>query len=77
MGEYTVGIDGHRVDADTADLFYNMDDGSRISDAQWDESKRRVQDAEMLDTDPGNPLVTWIPVRDYNGDGGELGTNAD
>ena len=70
-----IDIDGHKVEADKADLFYNMDDGSRVSDSDWDESKRRIEDAEMLDTDPENPLVTWTPVRDWNGDGGELGPN--
>lgn len=57
-----IEIDGHRVDPDKVDLFFSGKDGSRITDAEWDESKRRLENAEMLDTDPDNPLVTWEVV---------------
>lgn len=75
MADRMVEIDGHKVIADRVDLFYSGKDGERITDAEWDESKRRIENAEMLDTDPDSPLVTWVPVRDYNGDGGNLGTD--
>lgn len=72
-----VNIAGHVVDPEKHDLdyFFSGRDGSAVSDAEWDESKRRLENAEMLDSDPDNPLVTWIPIRDYNGDGGDLGTD--
>lgn len=38
----TVTIDGHVVDARRVDEFYNGSDGTRVSDAQWDESKLRA-----------------------------------
>lgn len=57
-----VEIDGYKVDADTADLFYNANDGSRVTDEQWDESKRRMLEVETLDSDPDNPFVTWEPL---------------
>lgn len=72
MAEHYIEIDGHRVDPDKADLFHNMDDGSRTTDEEWDESKRRMEEAEALE---GDDAITWIPVADWNGDGGELGTN--
>lgn len=37
-----VEIDGHSVDADKVDLFYHGCDGSRITDAEWDESRDRT-----------------------------------
>jgi len=36
-----VEIDGHKVDERLVDRFYNAHDGSRVSDEDWDESKRR------------------------------------
>lgn len=38
-----VEIDGHKVPAHLADLFYNADDGSRVTDEQWDEQMRRFR----------------------------------
>lgn len=67
-----IEIDGHKVDADIADLFYNMSDGSRVTNDEWDESKRRIAEAEALE---GDDAITWIPVADWNGDGGVPGTN--
>lgn len=54
----TVVIDGHHVPAHQADLFYNADDGSRITDEQWDESKRRVAEAEA----DGDEVPTWEAI---------------
>lgn len=73
----TFEVNGFTIDATkfSPDQFHSGRDGSLIPDSEWDESKRRVENAEMLDTDPDNPLVTWVPIRDWNGDGGELGTN--
>lgn len=59
--EPAVVIDGHEVPARLVDQFFSGRDGRRVTDAEWDEAKRRVEDAEMLDTDPDNPLVTWEP----------------
>lgn len=42
-------IDGHNVPAAIADQFYNASDGSRVTDEQWDESKRRIAEAESND----------------------------
>lgn len=47
----TVNIDGHEVDGAIVDQFFNGDDGSRVTDGQWDESKRRIRAAEEADTD--------------------------
>lgn len=71
----TFEVNGYTIDADkfTPDQFFSGRDGSALSDEEWDESKRRVAEIEAIDNDPDNPLVTWEPVRDYNGDGGELG----
>lgn len=38
----TVLIDGHTVDAEKVDRFYNGDDGTRVSDEQWDTSRDRT-----------------------------------
>lgn len=52
---YGVEIDGFLVDPDTHDLdtFFSGKDGTRVSDEQWDESKRRVAEAEATDE------ITW------------------
>ena len=57
----TVDIDGHKVDADKVDLFFNQHDGSRVTDEEWDESKRRQAEAEAL----GDDAVTWQSIDDY------------
>lgn len=36
-----VDIDGHLIEASRLDEFYNGSDGSRVTDAQWDESRSR------------------------------------
>lgn len=36
-----IELDGHRVDRRILDRFYNAADGSRVTDDQWDEEKRR------------------------------------
>lgn len=41
----TVQLDGHTVQADRLDEFYNGSDGSRVTDAQWDESRDRTADS--------------------------------
>lgn len=52
-------IDGHRVDPGKVDLFFNHD-GTRVSDEQWDETTRRIREAEA------NPAaITWQPIADY------------
>lgn len=35
----TVEIDGHVVDANLAQFFYDMRTGERLTDEQWDESR--------------------------------------
>lgn len=64
MTEFTkfVEVNGHKVPSSRVDMFFSGKDGSPNTDAEWDESKRRLEDAEMLDTDPDNPLVTWEPI---------------
>lgn len=73
----TFEVNGFTIDADkySPDQFFSGKDGSTLSDGEWDESKRRVTAMEAIDTDPENPVMTWVPVRDWNGDGGELGPN--
>jgi hypothetical protein len=36
-----VDLEGHRVRADQLDRFYHGRDGSRVTDEEWDEEKRR------------------------------------
>lgn len=36
-----INIDGHQVDATKVDLFFNGDDGTRVTDEQWDTSRDR------------------------------------
>lgn len=72
MAQHYIEIDGHKVDPEKADLFYNMNDGTRVTDEEWDESARRIKEAEALE---GEDAITWVPVRDWNGDGGAAGTN--
>lgn len=40
-----VNIDGHQVDARRVDEFYDGSDGSRVTDAQWDESRDRTAES--------------------------------
>lgn len=63
---HTINIDGHQIDLDKYDVdqFYNADDGSRVTDEQWDESQARIAAAEAL----GDDYQSWIPVRDWSGD---------
>lgn len=42
-------IDGHKVDPELVDRFYNGSDGRRTSDAEWDETRRRTLEFEGLD----------------------------
>lgn len=58
-----IDIDGHQVEAGKADRFYNYD-GTRVSDEQWDESKRRQAEAEALE---GDAAITWTPIDEYGG----------
>lgn len=46
-GQVGMKIDGHEVDPDKVDRFFNGSDGSRVTDEQWDESRDRT--AESLD----------------------------
>lgn len=57
-----VGSDGleHRVPAERADQFFNADDGSPLSDADYDETKRRTAELEAL----GPDAVTWEPLEE-------------
>lgn len=57
----TFEIDGHVIDANkySPDLFYSGKDGTRVSDEEWDESARRVKEAEASDE------VTWTPIDEY------------
>ena len=56
-----VDIDGHKVDARIADRFYNDSDGSRVTDEQWDETKRRIEtNGEGVDI----PKSTTLPEGD-------------
>lgn len=61
MGEHAdyVLIDGHKVAPHLVDEFYNGDDGGRVTDEQWDESKRRLEN--------DNDTVTWKPIAEYDG----------
>lgn len=53
MGEHeqreTVELDGHQVDAHSIDMFFDGDTGRRVTDEEWDESKRRLQEHELAD----------------------------
>lgn len=43
-------IDGkYKVDPAMVDRFYDMRTGQRITDAQWDEDKRRLELGEAID----------------------------
>lgn len=58
----TVVIDGHTVSAAEADRFYHADGTARrLTDAEWDETKRREAELEAL----GDDAVTWSPIEDY------------
>jgi hypothetical protein len=39
-----VDIDGHRVPAHLADMFYDGRTGERITDEEWDEQRRRLRE---------------------------------
>jgi hypothetical protein len=65
MADDTVEIDGHRVPAAKADLFYHADgSGRRLTDAEWDETQARTTELEAL----GDDAVTWAPIEDYEAD---------
>jgi hypothetical protein len=69
---YHIIIDGHEIDLDkySIDEFYNADDaGTRVTDEQWDETQARKAAAEAA----GDDYVSWIPIADWNGDGGAPG----
>lgn len=51
MGEEPVIIDGHKVDPHLVDRFYNGYDGRRVTDDEWDETKRRTAEFENLSDD--------------------------
>lgn len=53
-----VTIRGHLVDTDVHDVdtFYSGKDGSPVTDPEWDESARRVAEAEALQ---GEAAITW------------------
>lgn len=59
MTEY-IDIDGHKVDAAKADHFYSQRDGRRVTDAEWDEERKRIIDKgyaaslnKLTTTEPG------------------------
>ncbi|WP_350347267.1 hypothetical protein ABIQ69_11560 [Agromyces sp. G08B096] len=52
-------IGGHSVPEDKVDLFFDGKSGRRVTDAEWDESKRRLREAEAL---LGDAAVTWEPI---------------
>jgi hypothetical protein len=56
-----INIDGYLVDLDvhSPDTFYSGKDGTRVTNAEWDESKRRVAEAEAL---VGDAAITWTPI---------------
>lgn len=54
--EDRIDIDGHSVDPSLADRFFNASDGSRVTDEQWDEDKRRREQA------PPDDQPLWTPV---------------
>lgn len=55
---HKVNIDGYLVDLDEhdIDMFFSGKDGTRVTDAEWDESKRRIAEAEASDA------VTWTVI---------------
>lgn len=52
----TVSINGHEVPGDQADRFFSAKDGRPLTDAEWDESKRRRADA------PDDGAPSWAPI---------------
>lgn len=48
--EEYIDIDGHNVPAVMADQFYDGRTGRRITDAEWDESRRRIREAEEAES---------------------------
>lgn len=46
MDQDFVVIDGHKVDPHRVDQFFNGDTGERVTDEEWDESQRRLREAE-------------------------------
>lgn len=59
MSDSSIELNGHQVPADRVDLFRDGRTGQPITDAQWDEQKRRLAAAEALQ---GEDAVTWEPV---------------
>lgn len=53
----TISVNGHDVPAAEADRFFNGRDGSPLTDEQWDEDKRRRENAPQ---DEDEHL--WTPV---------------
>lgn len=51
-----VEIDGHKVDAHRVDQFYDGRTGRRVTDEEWDESQRRLREAEAADAAPGTVI---------------------
>lgn len=51
QGDDAVVIDGYRVDPHTVDLYFDMRTGERVSDEEWDETRRRLELAEAMDAD--------------------------
>ncbi len=44
-----IELDGHMVDPDRIDQFYDGNTGRRITDEEWDESQRRLREHEAAD----------------------------
>lgn len=66
MDEF-IDIDGHKVDPKKVDRFYNGSDGTRVTDEQWDEDKRRA--IEFADVDPMSlPFTSLMPPIDITGE---------
>lgn len=44
-----IELDGHKIDPAIIDLFFDMRTGERITDEEWDETKRRIAAGEAKD----------------------------
>lgn len=66
LDEFAMNLEGYIVDSRKLDRFYNGSDGSRVSDEQWDEEKKRYQSATL----EGLPVQITLPTGDEFGAGG-------
>lgn len=63
-----VDLNGHKVPAARVDEFLHGSTGKPLTDAEWDESKRRVANAENLGEDWWQQVEAIDPWADVDGE---------